>query len=109
MSARDCLSIDADYWFETAVTSPLCMETHLPETVKNIQDVKEDCSNKTQPLGCKGNSIALNGNNNNINNNMNMNMLNESEDNLKMDFMIYCISTTCVITINCSSNSMKVF
>ena len=53
------------------------METHLPNFQKKVQDVKEDCSNKTQPLGCKANLVAPNRNNNN---NMNMNMLNESSD-----------------------------
>ena len=57
------------------------MENHLPNLPKKVQDVKEDCSNENQPLGCKANLVAPNRNNNN--NNMNMNMLNKSDDDSK--------------------------
>ena len=74
-------SINVDQWFETVATNPLRMENHLPNLPKKVRDVKEDRSNKNQPLGCKVNLVAPNRNNNN--NNMNMNMLNKSDDDSK--------------------------
>ena len=85
MSARDCLkSINIDQWFETVDRSPLSLETHLPETVKNVRDEKEDRTNETHPLGCKENLVAPNRDNNNNNNN-NITMLNKSIDDIEMN------------------------
>ena len=79
-------------WFETAVTSLVRHENHLPKTVKLEKDtsemLREDCSDGTCSLGHRGNLVALNGNNNNINNNMNMNMLNTSDGEGDLEYEI---------------------
>ena len=78
MSAKDDIkSINVDQWFETTAASPLSLETHLPEMVQSVRDVKEDRVNETHPLGCKANSVAPNSNKE-INNNLSM--LAEYED-----------------------------